>query len=477
MEIKTFILENTNKLDKISCHSYDPEYLELENKIKSSKYKVELKDLLSEKVISGPMGFQLHTYDYVPDNYPDAVKLLQISNIDKFGKIINTNRDKYITKEKDTELKNSHVKKNDLIIAKTGTLGRLALFNGDYEANLNQALGIIRLKEKHNEVKIIPKFIHFYLNSYFALEQFTALGGYRSGQSGLSLNEIGTIQIILPKEDEQKEILNKVEEIKIKISNEQNKYYSYLEKIGKLLDDYTGLDLSNISQTWITEPEKIFDRIDCYFNSQQLEKIFEIINKLDKDKFDIIKSKDLDLIKAMNKDEREEYKAHVFKYVDIGNTEKELGEIKGYDEDILFNLPSRAKMKAKENDVFIPRPIGSTQGIVKVNKEFDNQLFTTGNIQIRPKEDDDSFLLWTMLKSNIMQKQFFYLQSGCSQPEISPNNFKSYVLFPFPKGDIREEITAKSKEYYKEALKHQKEIANLQKNMIDVFDEEINKFL
>ena len=50
-------------------------------------------------------------------------------------------------------------------------------------------------------------------------------------------------------------------------------------------------------------------------------------------------------------------------------------------------------------------------------------------------------------------------------------------LLQFPKGDIREEITAKSKEYYKEALKHQKEIANLQKNMIDVFDEEINKFL
>ncbi len=371
-------------------------------------------------------------------------------------------------------MENFSSKKGDLLIAITGTLGRLALFNEDYEANLNQALGIIRLKKEHNGIKIIPEFIHFYLNSYFALEQFMALGGYRSGQSGLSLNEIGTIQIILPEEDKQKTILKRLEEIKSKIIDEQNKYYSYLDKIGNLLDNYTGLDLSNISQTWITKPKKIFDRIDCYFNSQQLEKIFEIINDLDKDKFDIVKSKDLDLIKAMNKDKREEEKSHVFKYVDIGNTEKDLGEIKGYEEDILFNLPSRAKMKAKENDVLIPRPIGSTQGIVKVNKEFDNQLFTTGNIQIRPSENDDSFLLWTMLKSDIMQKQFFYLQSGCSQPEISPNNFKSYVLFPFPKGDIRKEIIAKSKEYYKEALKHQKEIANLQKQMVDVFNEEIN---
>jgi len=477
MEIKTFILENTSNLDKISCHSYDPEYLELENKLKCSKFGIKLKKLLSEKVISGPMGFQLHTYDYVPDNYPNAVKLLQISNIDKFGKIINTGRDKYISKEKDDELKNSHVKKNDLIIAKTGTLGRLAVFDEDYRANLNQALGIIRLREKHNEIKVIPEFIHFYLNSFFSLKQFMALGGYRSGQSGLSLDEIGTIQIILPEEKEQREILNKIDVIRNKISNEQNKYYSYLDKISNLLDDYTGLDLSNISQTWVIQPEKIFDRIDCYFNSQQLEKIFKIINSLDEEKFGIVKSKDLNLIKALDKNEREENKSHIFKYVDIGNTEKELGEIIGYDEDILFNLPSRAKMKAKENDILIPRPIGSTQGIVKVNKEFNNQLFTTGNIQIRPDKEDDSFLLWTMLKSNIMQKQFFYLQSGCSQPEISPNSFKKYVLFPFPKGDIRKEIVTKSKEYYEEALKHQIEIANLQKTMIKVFNEEIQKYL
>ena len=82
MEVKTFILENTYNLDKISCHSHDPEFLKLLRTLQSSKLNVSLKDLISEDIISGPMGFQLHTYDYVPYNYPDAVKLLQISNID-----------------------------------------------------------------------------------------------------------------------------------------------------------------------------------------------------------------------------------------------------------------------------------------------------------------------------------------------------------------------------------------------------------
>jgi len=474
MEVKTFILENAENLDKISCHSHDPEFLKLIDKL--SKKGIILSNL-SEKITYGSGKWELRTTDYVPENFPNAIKLLQISNIDNFGKIINTDRDKYISSKLHEKWEVSQVKKGDLIIAITGTLGRIALFNEDYEANLNQALGIIRLKEEYEGIKIVPEFIHFYLNSYFSFEQFMALGGYRSGQSGLSLDEIGCVYIILPKEQDQENILNKIEEIKSKISIEKDKYEDYLKKISNLLDDYTKLNLSNISQTWVIEPEKIFDRIDCYFNSQQLDRIREIINGLDKKDFEIIQAKNTNLITAMKKEELEESKLHVFKYIDIGNTEKDLGEIQGYEEDILFNLPSRAKMKAKTNDILIPRPIGSTQGIVKVSSEFNNQLFTTGNIQIRPNNEDDAFLLWTMLKSNIIQKQFFYLQSGCSQPEISPNNFEEFVLLPFPKGKIRGEIISKSKQYYKEALKHKKEIIALQNSMIEVFNAEIKRFL
>lgn len=70
---------------------------------------------------------------------------------------------------------------------------------------------------------------------------------------------------------------------------------------------------------------------------EQLEKIYEVINNLEKDKFEIVKAKKLDIISAMDKKEREKDKTHVFKYVDIGNTEKDLGWILGFEEDILFN--------------------------------------------------------------------------------------------------------------------------------------------
>src|SRR3989344_4325086 len=215
MEVKTFVLENTDGLDKISCHSHDPEYLKLMATL--SKKGISLNNLC-EKITYGSGKWELRTTDYVPENYPHAIKLLQISNIDNNGKIINTDRDKYVSKELHQKWKVSQVKRGDLIIAITGTLGRIALFDETYEANLNQALGIARLKTEYNGIKIIPEFIHFYLNSYFALKQFMASGGYRSGQSGLSLEEIGSVYIILPEEKEQKKILNHIQQMKNKIS-------------------------------------------------------------------------------------------------------------------------------------------------------------------------------------------------------------------------------------------------------------------
>jgi|GEM_PF-1943952 len=474
MAPKTFILKKTENLDKLSCHSHDPDVLKLIFKLKNRGI---LLNKLLKRITYGAGKWELKTTDYVPEDYPNAVKLLQISNIDEGGKIINTNRDKWVSNELHQSWKVSHVKKGDLVIAITGTLGRIALFKENYEANLNQALAIIRLRDKYEDIKIIPEFIHLYINSYFVLQQFMRLGGYRAGQSGLSLDEIGSVYVILPTEDKQKEILDKIDELNVEVSAEQKLYQRSIYKLNTILDEYTNLDLSDIDNTWITPKEKIVDRIDCYFNSKQLEKIYETINNLDKSKFEIVNVKKLNIVPIMSKTERDENKTHVFRYVDIGNTEKDLGWILGNENDILINLPSRAKRRAKENDILIPRPIGSTQGIIKVSFDYEGQLFTTGNIQIRPKDEKEAILLLVMLKSEIMQKQFFYLQSGCSQPEISPNNFEKYVLFPFPKGEIREEIIKKSSEHYKEALKHRDNIIKLRKQIDEVFEREIERWL
>ncbi|MBI2630807.1 hypothetical protein HYW73_01145 [Candidatus Nomurabacteria bacterium] len=476
METKIFTLNEVQNLDKLSCHNYDPELLALIKKLTTNQEVVSLKKL-SEKITYGSGKWELRTTDYVPESYPDRVKLLQISNIDDNGQIIETERDKYISSDLHAKWAVSKVRKGDLVIAITGTLGRIALFDKNYEANLNQALGIIRLKKEFNGVKILPEFVHLYLNSYYAVEQFMGLGGYRAGQSGLSLDEIGSIYIVLPEEKKQIEILEKVKKIRDEASEQNNQFKKSLQDISNTVDNYINFDLSQVSKTWITGNEEIIDRIDCYFHSQQLKLIHKKIKELDKKDFDIIKAGDLNLIKAVSKKWVDKNKFHIFKYIDIGNTEKELGDIKGFEEDILLNLPSRSRMFTLTDDLLLPRPIGSTQGIIKIKKEFDKQFFSTGNIQIRPNSSDEAFLLWAILKSNTVQNQLFYLQSGSSQPDITPENFKKYVLIPIPKGEIKEKIIKDIKSIYGMAREYKSNVKSKESEVYKTFVKEIDKEL
>lgn len=220
------------QIDKLSCHYYDPETIKIIHKLEKSPLNVSL-NLIKSEIISGPMGFQLHTTDYVPQDFPDSVWLLQISNLGELGNLIKTKYDKFISKEKNEELKNSKVQKDDIIIAKTGVIDRCVLINEDLSANLNQALGIIRLKEKHDNTKISSYFVHEFLNSKYGISQLMRLGGYRAGQSGLSLDEIGSVKIPLPDYKEQLYITKQVEKIKQNAKNKLSVYYMTLRNARK----------------------------------------------------------------------------------------------------------------------------------------------------------------------------------------------------------------------------------------------------
>ena len=175
------------------------------------------------------------------------------------------------------------------------------------------------------------------------------------------------------------------------------------------------------------------------------------LRKLDSHNLEVIEAKDLIFNKPIQKEEFDKEKTRIFKYLDIGNTDKDLGEIAGFEEEVLLNLPMRARQKAETNDVLIPRPIGSTATIVKIDKEFEGQFYSTGFIALKNKSEEEALLFKAVLMSDIIQKQFFYLQSGSLQPEITPTNFKEYVLIPYPKGDLRIKMLKETKELFNEA--------------------------
>jgi len=168
--------------DKISAHFYDITTLELIKKLENSKHITKI-GKISKSVKYSDGKWELKYTDYVPEEYPNRVLLLQISNLRNDGNLdIETGIEKYITNELHQKWKNSQVKSGNIVTAITATIGVSSLIpEGFPEANLNQALGLIVLKEHctvNNEKRIINKdYVVTYLNSVFAVSQFMRYGG------------------------------------------------------------------------------------------------------------------------------------------------------------------------------------------------------------------------------------------------------------------------------------------------------------
>lgn len=87
-----------------------------------------------------------------------------------------------------------------------------------------------------------------------------------------------------------------------------------------------------------------------------------------------------------------------------------MGEILDVEDDLLINLPARARKKGQKWDVLLLSPQGSSEGVVVIDKEINNLLFFTGFIGLRNESESDALILWTALKSGIVQDQLFFLQ-------------------------------------------------------------------
>jgi len=227
---------------------------------------------------------------------------------------------------------------------------------------------------------------------------------------------------------------------------------------------------------FIISREEITDRLDCYNHMPSYKKLLKYLKSLEsRGKISIKKGGEFNIVKQMSQQEYEQNKTKLFRYIDIGNTEKDLGMIRGYEEDLLINLPNRARMQIKENDVLIPAPVHSASGIIIVPKEFDGQLCSTGFIVIRPKDYDEAVLLYAILKSNIVQKQFFHLQSGINQQAITDDNFKEFVILPMPKEDrIKTEMINNIKRLRDDAKHLKKEYVGKLKDIQEEFLKIIN---
>lgn len=162
---------------------------------------------------------------YGHDYTNTGVKFLKVENIDDNGKIKFENI-KYISDETNKFLKRSQLKDGDVLFSIAGAIGRVAIINNQIlPANTNQALAIIRIKDKDLNIN----FVKYILLSKIIKNQASFMA-IQLAQINLNLPQVGNLKFPLPKYLEQKEIA----EILTSVDNEMEKAILNKEKLEEI---------------------------------------------------------------------------------------------------------------------------------------------------------------------------------------------------------------------------------------------------
>ncbi|MGI5914804.1 MAG: restriction endonuclease subunit S [Bacteroidales bacterium] len=129
-------------------------------------------------------------------------------------------------------LKSSQIKKGDLLIAIVGaTIGEVEIYNHDREANINQAIALVRLN--YELLPVLAK--DFYKSSIgsFILDRAKR----PVARANINLDEIGVLPIPIPPLDKQQEIANHITAIRQQAQQLKDKTQELLKKANEEIEN------------------------------------------------------------------------------------------------------------------------------------------------------------------------------------------------------------------------------------------------
>lgn len=216
-----FFIVSRSTLDK----RWDPYYSQVYFRdafkaVESGKYPVSNLKSISELITSGitpKSGGEAYTEDRI-----NGVPFIRSGNISIDGEL---NYDDLLYLRPivhETVMSSSKLRMNDLLIAIVGaTIGQVGIYLSNEEANINQAIALVRLKEGNN-----IQFVKELLKSSIGQLSLNRLKR-PVARANINLEEIGTIKIVLPPLDKQNEIASHIFAIRQKAKA--------LQKEGKVL--------------------------------------------------------------------------------------------------------------------------------------------------------------------------------------------------------------------------------------------------
>jgi len=130
------------------------------------------------------------------ENYSEeGIPFIRVQNLGFATELI-MNNVVYITEKQNNGIINSTLYPNDILFAKTGaTIGKVGIMPENIKkANTTSHVGKITVSEE-----VVPKFIFYVLSSFIGYKQFWDIALMKSTRPELSIDEIKTLHVLLPK--------------------------------------------------------------------------------------------------------------------------------------------------------------------------------------------------------------------------------------------------------------------------------------
>ena len=324
--------------------------------------------------------------------------------------------------------------KDILIAAVGGTIGEVGIVPDDVKkGNINQNIARVRLKDRG-----LAYFIAFFLGSKFGQNQLFRYAT-RTTQGYLNTDQIKSIKIPIPSQSFQQKIEKMVKEAERKRKLADEKYKEAEEILNKKLGlEYLDLSTQKIFEAKFSEAE---DRFDPEYYQPKYKKI---ISKLKSQKSKLlgrvvrISDKKIDSTKNPSAE---------IKYIELANINGSNGIIEDCETYKHWQLPGRARMLIRSDDVLVSSLGGSIDKVGLVTEEYDNQVASTGFFVIN-SDVLNSETLFLIFRNKVITNQLERNTRGAIMSAISANEFEN-ILVPIIPKSTQQKISSLIQESFK----------------------------
>jgi len=336
--------------------------------------------------------------------------------------------------------KNNVIQKNDILFNNTNSqelVGKTAFFDLDGIYFHSNHITRIKVDEKN----IRPKYLWILLNLYQERKIFYTLCTNWNNQSGVGIELLNSIKIIVP----SLKIQDKVIEIKEKSIEQKRCNEAQAEKLLASIDDYLlkelGITLPKQSENtlksrmFVTSLKKISgDRFDPYHHQRKFSDTIKSIHK-GKYKTETLKNLITDLKNGVEiRDYIDEGGIRYLRVTDLGKT-----GINHNSPRFILKQEIPEKIKLNANCILISRS-GSLGLVNVVEPEIENSILSSPIFKVELKTDLIlPHYLEAYLRSHVGQSEIFRNNNGGVIPEINQEALKS-IYIPLPPLSKQKEI-------------------------------------